>query len=161
MTAPTLERLHGNRRHGHASGNSISPTYRVWCLVKRRCMNVRAEDYSRYGARGVTLCERWMSFETFLEDMGERPSTDHSIDRIDGSRGYEPGNCRWATRTTQNRNRRRSRFSGKLTMESAREIRRRHAAGEHFADIAMAFGIHKRTVSKVVSFENWQEVAGE
>ena len=70
-----------------------------------RCNNPKGWGYAEYGALGVTVCERWQRFEAFLEDMGERPAG-KSIDRIDGSKGYEPGNCRWATRSEQNLNRR-------------------------------------------------------
>jgi predicted HicB family RNase H-like nuclease len=70
-----------------------------------RCHNPEGWGYDEYGAKGVTVCERWHDFRNFLYDMGERPAG-KSIDRIDGSRGYEPGNCRWATRSQQNANRR-------------------------------------------------------
>lgn len=70
-----------------------------------RCSNPKGWSFAEYGAKGVTVCERWRRFEAFLEDMGERPKGT-SIDRIDGSKGYEPGNCRWATRSQQNLNRR-------------------------------------------------------
>lgn len=73
--------------------------------MKLRCCNPKATDYDRYGGRGITVCERWLSsFDAFLADMGPRPSPRHSIDRIDGNGNYEPGNCRWADGKTQNRN---------------------------------------------------------
>jgi hypothetical protein len=57
-----------------------------------------------YADRGITVCARWGVYENFLADMGRRPSPEHSLDRIDNDRGYEPGNCRWATDVEQNRN---------------------------------------------------------
>lgn len=73
--------------------------------MKQRCLNPKNHAYPRYGGRGIAICARWLHFEGFLEDMGERPSVGHSIDRIDNARGYEPGNCRWATSGEQSLNR--------------------------------------------------------
>lgn len=83
-----------------------TPTWRSWSAMFTRCENKNAKTYKDYGARGISVCERWRKFENFLADMGERPQGT-SIDRfpnIDGN--YEPGNCRWATITEQNRNKR-------------------------------------------------------
>jgi hypothetical protein len=68
-----------------------------------RCENPKAQRYERYGGRGIKVCERWRdSFENFLADMGERPSTEYQIDRYPNNDGnYEPGNCRWATSKQQ------------------------------------------------------------
>lgn len=80
--------------------------YNVWLSMKQRCYNPNVFGYERYGGRGITICERWLnSFENFLADMGERPSSEYSIDRIDGDKGYEPSNCRWATKKEQGNNR--------------------------------------------------------
>lgn len=91
-------------RHGHAALNVSTPTYRTWGSMKERCSNPEHVSWDRYGGRGIAVCERWLAFDNFLLDMGERPSLQHSIDRIDGDKGYEPGNCRWADLKTQARN---------------------------------------------------------
>lgn len=98
----------GPHKHGHARRTvGCAPEYGPWAAMKKRCTNPNAANYYRYGARGVTICDTWMrDFTAFLADMGPRPSLDHSLDRIDNAKGYYPGNCRWATRTEQQRNRR-------------------------------------------------------
>lgn len=92
--------------HGHASvGGKSSPTYNSWFGIIQRCENKNNKDYKNYGGRGITVCEQWHRFENFLKDMGIRPPL-LSIDRINNDAGYSPDNCRWATPSQQNLNRR-------------------------------------------------------
>lgn len=94
------------RRHGQAK----SKLYKTWVSMRNRCNNPKNIAYSKYGGRGIKVCERWNSFQLFAEDMGEPPEQKSSIERKDNSKDYEPGNCCWATPKEQARNRRTSRM---------------------------------------------------
>lgn len=84
-------------------GLSRSATYRVWSSMVSRCRSPTNPAFKRYGGTGIGVCDRWLSFENFFADMGERPSG-RTIDRIDGTKGYAPDNCRWATPKEQSSN---------------------------------------------------------
>ncbi len=86
-----------NLRHGEANKTA---TYRSWKEMRQRCLNPNSDKWKWYGGRGVSICDRWDSFENFLKDMGDRPKG-CSIDRVDHDWNYEPSNCRWATPTQQ------------------------------------------------------------
>jgi hypothetical protein len=104
-----------NRQRATRHGYVGTRTYRIWQQMKTRCLNPNHWGYVWYGAKGITVCSRWAEdFAAFLADMGECPP-DMSLDRIDGDRGYEPGNCRWASRTTQNNNR--GQFNLRVTLD--------------------------------------------
>ena len=94
-------------------GYNAEPIYKSYLTMKQRCSNPKDQSYENYGGRGIRVCDRWLEdegqgFINFLEDMGERPSDKHSLDRIDNDKGYSPVNCRWAERGTQGYNQRKS-----------------------------------------------------
>lgn len=85
-------------------GLSKSREYRIWGGIINRCTSERSKDWANYGGRGITVCDRWRTFENFLADMGTRPAHSMSVDRIDNNGPYAPGNCRWSTSKVQTRN---------------------------------------------------------
>ncbi len=89
-------------KHGHALAGNFSPEYTVWASMKTRCLNPNTLHYKNYGGRGITVCDRWMQFENFLADMGERPRG-MTIHRKDNDKGYFLENCVWATAAEQSR----------------------------------------------------------
>ena len=98
--SPVCKETHGQSRSG---------IYGIWGNMIYRCRNKNSTSYYRYGGRGIKVCKRWMKFENFYADMGDRPSSLHSLDRIDSEKGYSPSNCRWATQQQQTWNRRKKR----------------------------------------------------
>src|SRR5208282_945757 len=94
----------------HGEGHPATPRYAAWQQMWQRCNNSRHADYHNYGARGITVCERWRSYGAFVKDMGPHPGKGWSVDRWPNNNGnYEPTNCRWGTAKMQGRNRRTNR----------------------------------------------------
>ena len=122
-------------RHGHA-GRELSETYRSWAAMRNRCKYTCCNRYPIYGGRGIDVCDRWKnSFPNFLADMGIRPSGT-TLDRIDGNRGYEPSNCRWATLSQQSRKR--------------DLVRRRYAKQRIVVQLRRRLGLPQRKIGKIV-----------
>jgi len=101
------------QNHLHYTGNHVkhgmigTPEYKTWDGMKYRCRDPRCKDYPTYGGRGIKICERWeKSFQNFYDDVGKRPTLQHTIERINNDGDYEPLNCKWATKTEQRHNNR-------------------------------------------------------
>lgn len=135
-------------------GLTKTPEYRSWAAMKTRCLNTGNHAYKLYGGRGITICSQWLnSFETFLRDMGPRPTAKHSLDRIDTNGNYEPENCRWATTSEQGRNRRKV----KLGMEMAKAVRTLSSVGWKAPDLAIVLGVSESTIYLVLQGRTWTE----
>jgi hypothetical protein len=98
-----IDKLNPNFKHGLTYTNE----YYIWKAMKQRCYNPKHKSWKNYGNRGIKICDRWLnSFQNFLEDMGTKPAPEYSIDRINNDGNYEPSNCKWATKSEQNNNKR-------------------------------------------------------
>ena len=132
-------------------------TYNSWNHMKQRCYNPKNKDFSRYGGKGITVCDRWKgSFKAFLEDMGARPKGT-SIDRIDNNKGYEPTNCRWTDSITQKRNMSRV----KLNVELAAYIKAYYNQGGNIASLSRRLNINEATIRNVCQGITWKDVKAD
>jgi hypothetical protein len=141
------------------NGKTGTSEYFSWHSMMSRCYDQKDSRFSSYGARGITVCERWHDIENFLVDMGERPPDRNgarpkfSLDRIDNDKGYDPDNCRWATTRQQME----TRSTTKLSMVSAREIRMLYGRGYTQLELAKEFGVRQDTISRIVNHKRWKE----
>ena len=124
--------------------------YKRWIDMKQRCSNPHKSGFANYGGRGISVCERWLSFQTFYEDMGDIPKG-LTLDRINNNKDYSPENCKWSTRKEQARNRNYC----KLTMAKANRIREFHWAGIKTKELAKMFGVTKEHVWRVITGQHW------
>jgi len=90
--------------HGGYLGGKERPEHYTWRTMVARCTNPNQSAYEYYGARGIKVCKRWLKYENFLADMGKRPNAEYSLERVNTNLGYKPSNCRWATRSEQQKN---------------------------------------------------------
>lgn len=133
-----------NKTHGM----SRTPTWRSWSCMLTRCRNPCASDYQRYGGRGITVCDRWRSFENFFTDMGERPEG-KTLDRINNNGNYEPGNCRWATPSEQSQNKRKTVIRKTLPHQHI-QIRWLSEMGWNHGELGQQFGISRTSVRNIL-----------
>lgn len=138
-----------NRTHGY----SRTPTYTSWCDAKKRCYSPQNKRFAEYGGRGIGMCNSWRtSFDSFLQDMGERPKG-MTLERLDVDKGYEPGNCIWATPAQQAQNTR----ANVATWESVRVMRKRRAEGVTYTQLVREFGMSYNNVRLICRGETWKE----
>ena len=135
------------RRESH--GLSRTKAYAAWNRLLRRCRNPEDAGYANYGGRGIAVCDRWLSVEKFVEDMGE-PEAGLSIERLDNSKGYSKDNCVWASRSKQNRNMRTTR----LGWEKVRDIR---TFPERYADAARRYEVSVGCIRDAAQNITWTD----
>jgi len=136
-------RVELSRKNNTTHGLSKSSEYKSWATMNRRCSNKDDKRYSDYGGRGISVCTEWKDFNVFMSDMGKKPFVGAQIDRIDNSGGYCKENCRWVSRSENQRNRR------------ANKIITYNGESKPVIEFAERFGIDKSTLSKRISRSKW------
>lgn len=96
-------------KHGHSANKKISREYYIWVAMRQRCENDNDKSYPNYGGRGIRVCDRWKSFKNFIEDIGLKPTSAHTLERKNVNGDYALYNCKWATRKEQAANTRKTR----------------------------------------------------
>jgi hypothetical protein len=144
-------------RHGARRGQRYTPEYISWKKMNSRCFNANSNKYRSYGAKGITVCDRWRGkdgFAHFFADMGPRPEAT-TLHRLKNEFGYEPGNCVWATAEVQGR----EKSTTKLSMEAAQEIRHLASTGVWPSTIAKQFNVSAGAVYSVLCNQTWKDPA--
>lgn len=138
--------------HGSARRGKVTPEFTAWSQMRGRCLNPANEAFEYYGGRGIAVCQEWTeSFERFLAYMGPRPTARHSLDRVKVDGNYEPGNCRWATKERQSRNKTNTTLSDDL----ADKIRQMAKSGVSRAETARILGLNYSSVKQVALGKQW------
>lgn len=133
-------------------GMTNTTTYQIWKGMKSRCLNPKNVNYRIYGGRGIAIEERWLTFQNFLNDMGERPEG-MTLERKNSNGNYGPLNCIWASYTEQNRNS----SHAKLTIHKVRRIREFHSVGVKAKTMIDLFGVSDTTFYDVINCKKWKE----
>jgi len=146
-----------NYRHGHTpAGKEISPTYSSWASLKRRCLDKNNRSYKDYGAKGVEVCERWLTFVNFLSDMGVRPGSEYVISRKEDTGNYEPGNCEWKLKF-DNDSEAKTGSRNPNTHFKERDIKvvfDLSGQGLSQREIGRRLGVHQSTISRILNKKN-------
>ena len=145
-------KLRAYSKHGHTSNGTETPTWISWQCMLARCRYLHRDTQKKHIGRGITVCDRWLSFSAFLKDMGERPDGT-TLDRKNNELGYFPDNCKWATPIEQARNRR----NAKLDYKSAMAVAMRMLKGERAVDIARELGISESLPREIIKGRSWKD----
>jgi hypothetical protein len=128
--------------------------YSSWAHMIERCYNVNAENYDRYGGIGITVCESWrISFANFVDDMGNKPGLEYTLQRIDNKNGYYPDNCKWMIVEEQNPNRPNFNKLKQSQVDIIREIAKLGNCTQ--TELGAIFGVHNTTISRIISRKRW------
>lgn len=144
-----------NIKHGSARRSAKSKLYTTWCAIKERCNNPNHKNYETYGGAGIKMQKEWEeNFLLFANYLGEPPSKNCSVDRIDNLKGYVIGNIRWATQEEQCQNKKTTKLSKEIVLAS----RDMHKNGFLVKDIAVKFNVHPTTLHHAIKKRTWKNI---
>ena len=144
-----------SKMESHTTHNmSYTEEYQTWKDMKRRCSDKNYNQYKDYGGRGIIICENWLeSFENFFKDMGLKPFSGASIERINNNGNYEPGNCKWSNHEEQNRNRRYNVIKDK---QQADQIRQQYSTGNFTQkQLAQIYNCDEPIIWQIINNKTW------